>query len=133
MYSTVTKQCTRSWQFVSLVNIMSYVDYTYYTGTYGGKLVKNEDFIRLSSKATAYVNMITQGRIGSNVTDPIKMATCAVMDEMYNQEKGPEIASESSGKESRSYVASGKSNNQKLYEEVKPWLINTGLLYRGLT
>ncbi|MEO1815331.1 MAG: hypothetical protein ABGU93_07080 [Acetobacterium sp.] len=112
---------------------MSCIDYTYYTETYGGKLVKNEDFIRLSSKATAYVNMIAQGRIGSNVTDPIKMAICAVMDEMYNQEKGLEIASESSGKESRSYVASGKSNNQKLYEEAKPWLVNTGLLYRGLT
>jgi hypothetical protein len=112
---------------------MAYVDFTYYTATYGGTLVKSADFIRISSMATAYIDQVTQGKIAGDVTDPIKMATCALMDELFKQEKGPEIASESAGKESRSYVASGKSNEQKLNDVIKMWLSNTGLLYRGLT
>jgi len=111
---------------------MAYVDSTYYAATYGGKLVNSDDFIRLSSMATAYINQVTQGRITVDVTDPVKMATCAVMDELFKQEKGPEIASESAGKESRSYVASGKSSEQKLNEAARVWLASTGLLYRGL-
>lgn len=110
---------------------MAYVDYTYYKDTYGGKKVSESDFLRLSLLANIYVDTITNGRI-IEVTEVVKMATCSVMDEFKNQET-PEVASESSGKESRSYVQSGKTQDQKFYAAAYPWLINTGLLYRGLT
>lgn len=110
---------------------MAYVDYTYYTGDYGGK-VSESDFFRLSLLATIYIDAITSNRIGSDVTESVKMATCAVVDALKGNET-MEIASESSGKESRSYVQSGKTQDQKLYDAAYPWLIGTGLLYRGLT
>ncbi|URN85154.1 hypothetical protein [Acetobacterium wieringae] len=109
---------------------MAYVDYTYYTGTYGGK-ISDSDFTRLSLLASIYIDTITNNRI-VETTEPVKMASCAVIDALKKQET-PEVASESSGKESRSYVQSGKTQDQKLYAAAYPWLINTGLLYRGLT
>ena len=41
---------------------MSYADYAYYTDSYGGKAIKQEDFPRLAAKASAYLDNITFGR-----------------------------------------------------------------------
>jgi len=109
----------------------TYADYVYYIGEYGGKKVSTVDFNRLSLLASMYIDNETKNRI-VETTDTIKMCMCALVDELQDQTE-PEVASETSGKESRSYVKSEKTDNQKLYEIIERWLASTGLLYRGLT
>lgn len=108
-----------------------YVDYNYYKNNWYGTKVSEAEFPRLALLATNYVNNITYNRIGDNITIPVQLATCSVIDEYKNQET-PEVASRTSGKQSETYVQSGKSKEEKLYEAVYQWLINTGLLYRGV-
>ena len=36
---------------------MIYADYTYYTDSYGGRAVNQEDFLRLAAGASAYLDL----------------------------------------------------------------------------
>lgn len=46
---------------------MSYADYAYYTDSYGGKAVSQEDFLRLAAKASAYLDNLTFGRAAGRI------------------------------------------------------------------
>ncbi|MDO5433825.1 hypothetical protein [Eubacterium sp.] len=113
---------------------MAYADYSYYTDRYGGTVIPEAAFTRLALLAETQIDQMTFGRIKSDepIAEAVKNAVCSVAEELSRQEQGPEKASESVGKQSVSYVASGKSNAQKCYDAAYPFLINTGLLYRGL-
>lgn len=114
---------------------MIYADFEYYRDVFHGTKIKEQaEFEGLAVKATADLDMLTFGRINPEapISEAVKNAVCAVAEELSRQEQGPEKASESVGKQSVSYVASGKSNAQKCYDAAYPFLINTGLLYRGL-
>lgn len=112
-----------------------YADYTYYSGTYKGKM-SEEDFNRLSRQASAYIDQVTFGRAGGShpetVQSKIKDACCAVADVMLKKEQGGEIASQSVGSWSKSFASSGKTMDQQQYDAAALYLGMTGLMYRGV-
>jgi hypothetical protein len=115
----------------------AYVDYNFYTVTYGGVVVPETDFMRIALKATAKIAEITRGNADpDNATtgEAVKLATCAVCDLICRTEanNGRLVASESmSGDYSASY-ADNASLQTAIRNEVVPWLANTGLLFTGL-
>ena len=58
---------------------MAYADYEYYTTTYLGTAIKEDDFPRLSLRASSFLDYYTQGQAAQNPDlDALKMACCAV-------------------------------------------------------
>ena len=59
---------------------MSYANYAYYTGTYGGSAIASADFTRLANIASAWIDRLTFGRAAADTdnADAIKMAMCSV-------------------------------------------------------
>ena len=51
---------------------------------------------------------------------------------MYKQEQGGEVASESNDGTSVTYVTSGKTAQNRMYDAAVMYLSNTGLLYAGV-
>lgn len=115
---------------------MVYADYVYYTETFGGKMINEADFLRLSRLASAYIDQITFGN-AQKATDEIvlyklKDACCAVCECLQTEENGGEIASATNDGYSESYVTSSKTSEQKRYEIASMFLASTGLLYAGV-
>ena len=117
---------------------MIYADYRFYKDEFHGKLIPAEDFDRAAISATQYINNVTFGRIGSNVTEAVKNACCAAAEVYYSGSVSPRaasgITSEKTGDHSVSYAAAETVNSQskRLRYAVKLWLGSTGLLYRGI-
>lgn len=90
---------------------MFYADFFFYGGTYRSDKMNSEAFYRLMPKASAVLNEITLGKI-KDVTEDIKLAACAIADEMYSIEcicaesHSGSITSEKTGDVSISYNAS---------------------------
>lgn len=116
---------------------MSYADYSYYKEKFHGSLIPEDSFERNALQATQYINNVTFGRIGSNVTEAVKNACCAAAEVYYSGSVSPRAASgvtsEKVGNYSVSYAAAENSGTQqkRLKSAVKLWLGSTGLLYRG--
>lgn len=121
---------------------MIYADYQYYTDFFKGKLIPAEDFDHAAMLATQYIDTVTFGRIGLNVTDVVKNACCAAA-EIYYKCDMSEAALEAAGKSAEktgdysvTYAKSDFSYNSRdkqLSRDVRLWLGSTGLMYRGLT
>lgn len=123
----------------------AYVDYTYYSTTYGGTAIASASFTALANRAAAYIDLLTMNRAAAYmallaptadelvIIDKIKMATCAVVDEQYSiSQTGGVIASESVGSHSVSYAAGAKQTvSGKLSSAAYPYLAHTGLMFRG--
>jgi hypothetical protein len=124
----------------------AYVDFTYYTGTYGGTAIASTDFTRLANRATVAIDLVTFAQAAAVITaatdtatiDKIKMATCAVAEEYQRLDVvnggSKEIASEKVGTYSVTYVAGAddaKSMMGKLADAARLYLWNTGLMYGG--
>ncbi len=64
---------------------MMYADYTYYNANYGGNTIKESDYAHFGVRASAYIDNIVFGRIKTtdDVTDSVRMATCACADVLY--------------------------------------------------
>ncbi len=113
---------------------MSYADYTYYTGTYGGTMGQ-ADFCRLARRAGAYLDRVTQGQITDGTQDGVQDACCAVAEEMYLGEQGGTVASVSNDGYQVDYVAGisrSKTPEQRLYQAAVLWLGGGDLLFRGV-
>ena len=112
---------------------MIYVEYEYYHETYRGTMGE-DDFGRLSYRASAYLDTVTFGRIeGHWQTDQrVQDTCCAVADELFQQEKGGEVVSASNDGYSETFVQSGKTPDRRLYDAVLLYLAQTGLLYCGI-
>lgn len=113
---------------------MVYADYDYYLNEYSGNAVAEADFARLSRQASAYLDSLTYGKIrGPWVDDSrVKDACCAVAEVMQKQEQGGEVASESNDGASVTYVTSGKTAQNRMYDAAVMYLSSTGLLYAGV-
>ena len=114
---------------------MIYADYTYYCSLYGGSVIAEADFTRLSRLASAFIDAITYGRAATATgadSEKVKDACCAVCDVIYQEENGGEVASASNDGYSESYVTSGKSIDRKKYDAAAVFLSPTGLLYSGV-
>lgn len=123
----------------------AYVDYTYYTTTYLGEAISAADFPRLALRASATIDNLTFDRAAPIVTvatdtatiDKIKMATCAVAEELQKQDQAggaDGIQSESVGVNSVTYSANSSkqlTNETRQSKAAKLYLASTGLMFRG--
>jgi hypothetical protein len=113
------------------------VDYSFYADTFHGKAAPDE-FTRLSVKASAYLDDLTQGRITDGLPDATqtkaRLALCELVDTVALNESGGGIASESNDGVSVTYIASkvAATDAQRLYSAARLYLGGTGLLYRGV-
>ena len=136
---------------------MAYADYEYYTTTYLGTAIKEDDFPRLSLPASSFLDYYTQGRAAQNPDlDALKMACCAIAEQYQyidtaqalaqkslsaSLESDGELQSQTVGSWSKTYRSGGDSAQQALSSVhtaqaalgsvVQQYLAGTGLLYRG--
>ncbi|MFM8321005.1 MAG: hypothetical protein ACKOC5_08840 [Chloroflexota bacterium] len=116
----------------------AYCDHTYYTGVFKGAAIAAADFPRLALRASEVIDQLTLDRAAAVVTaatdtatiDKIKLATCAVAEQIQIGEQGGPVQSERVGSYSVTYAAQ-HTQQQQLQAAVKRYLWNTGLLYRG--
>lgn len=109
-----------------------YADYAFYSGTYKG-LLSAADFDRVTVSAGAALEHLTMGRSAPHVeSEPVKLAFCALCDVTAAAREQGELASQSVGSWSKTYKATGKSAEQRLYDAAAPYLWPTGFLYRGI-
>ena len=121
-----------------------YADYSFYTNNFCGKVIPAAEFDYYAIKASKYIDSVTFDRITPDlVSEDVRMACCDVA-EIYYTVAGSSanaalsgIASESVGDHSVTYVTTSNSEtakipDKKLYDAVKLWLGNTGLMYRGV-
>lgn len=113
---------------------MAYVDYNYYRGVYFGDAVPVADFYGLSRQASAYLDQVTFGRIrgGWEQDSRVKDACCAIVNILYRQEQGGEVASASNDGYSETYVTSGRTTAQRMYAAAEQYLSMTGLMCRSV-
>ena len=111
-----------------------YSDYNFYLNEYSGKA--GEDiYSRFSKLANAHINRITNNRAKTATgeeLEAVKMAECAVIDELERQDKGGVITSESNDGLSRSFATSAKSEEQRIYSVASVYLSGTNLLFAGV-
>lgn len=136
---------------------MAYADYEYYTTTYLGTAIKEDDFPRLSLRASSFLDYYTQGRAAQNPDlDALKMACCAIAEQYRyidtaaalaqksltaSLDSDGELQSQTVGSWSKTYRSGGDSAQQALSSMqaakaslasiVQQYLDGTGLLYRG--
>lgn len=136
---------------------MPYADYAYYTGTYLGTAITEQDFPKLSLRASSFLDYYTRGKAAHNADlDALKMACCAVA-EQYQMidtanalaskslasavDGGGELQSQTVGSWSKTYRSGGDSAAQataaaaslraSLASVAAQYLTSTNLLYRG--
>lgn len=136
---------------------MAYADYEYYATTYLGTAIKEDDFPRLSLRASSFLDYYTMGKAAQNAAlDALKMACCAIAEQYQyidtaqalaqkslsaSLESGGELQSQTVGSWSKTYRSGGDSAQQALSSVqtaqaalgsvVQQYLAGTGLLYRG--
>lgn len=117
-----------------------YADYQFYSEQYGGTAIAQADFGRLARQASAIIDQLTFERAGpiitadtdDNLIERIKLATCAIAEEIQRQEQGGVIASERVGSYAVTYAtAPAMSNQVKLSSTARLYLGSSGLMYRG--
>lgn len=137
---------------------MSYADYEFYSTSYFGKAISEEDFPRLSLRASSFLDYYTQGRAQARPElEALKMACCAIAEQyqmidvaqkLANKgllagmdSSGAELQSQTVGSWSKSYRSGGESAASALATAetakaqiaavAQQYLAGTGLLYRG--
>lgn len=131
-----------------------YTNYEFYTNTYKGNMPES-DFDKLVIRASYEVQNAIMGRNITDYEDEVQLATCSVADILYKIEQIEQnksklassakedrvIASESVADLSKTFANATKmadldleiSNlKTKIIEEIRMYLLHTGLLYRGI-
>ncbi len=110
---------------------MAYADYVFYVSNYKGSAISSDDFDRLITRASTYIDNITGGAASSyELDDAVKMSACSVAEAWQKNEKGGEVQSESVGSWTKTYAKTNASDDKKLYDAAKLYLVRTGLLSR---
>ena len=123
----------------------TYVDFTYYDGTFLGDTISEDKFPAWALRASAVIDRLTFNRADAIITADevaadvtgIKMATCAVADELFNQSQADSdkaIKGESVGGHSVSYVDNTdlkRTQMEKQREAAKLWMASTRLMFPG--
>ena len=92
---------------------MIYADYSYYTDTFHGNQITEDQWPACAREASAYIDCITYGRLKNTperVSEDVKMAVCGAAEAVFlqnsiNSSHTPGIASESVGGQSVSYLS----------------------------
>ena len=121
----------------------TYATYTYYTTTYKGVAIATQAaFDRLAIQASAVIDLYTYNRAAAIIEeatdlttiDKIRMATCAVAEELQKLDSaGGLVQSESLGNYSVTYAPRSGSGDISLAQAAKRWLWSTDLMYAGFT
>lgn len=134
--------------------MINYTDYDFYKDTYKGDMPKT-DFNKLVTRASAEVRKNIFNRDIKNYEDEVQMATCSVADILLKIEQletrkdklvssdavDKVVSSESVGDLSRTFANTTNltdlekeisSQKNKIIEEIRLYLLHTGLLYRGV-
>lgn len=107
-----------------------YADYMFYLSQYFGRKLTEEEFGSYVLRASVLIDEMTGGRAAASECDEVKYACCAVCEQMYLNDKHKDIASETVGKVSRTYLA--QKPRQLCMDAARAYLINTGLLGTGV-
>lgn len=126
----------------------NYTDYDFYKNTYKGDMPET-DFNKVIVRASYEVQKNIFNRDIKGYEDEIQMATCSVVDILLKVEQlenkkdtilsNNNLKSESVGDYSRTFDTLGIDNvnveisnqKEKIKEELRRYLLYTGLLYRG--
>lgn len=114
---------------------MIYADYTFYTGTYGGKAVSEEDFPRLAAKASAYIDRLTFGRAAEFPDDErLKRCCCELCESLMLTDGNGGMVKQSESVGSWSYSLAGSESASETVmarAACRTWL-PAEWLYRGV-
>lgn len=129
---------------------MAYVDFTYYSTSFGGTTIPEADFLKYERRSRAFIDDVTFDRLKNDatlITDTVKECLCEIMECNYKLEQeeaetgGKLISSETIDQHSVTYAVSDIEKNEvdktrinftKFYNIARQYLSNTGLLYRGV-
>lgn len=121
--------------------MVEYADYKFYQEQFHGSTIPEAAFSSTILRASIYVKYITFGRIDDTENpEEARLAACAVAEVMYKADAvgQQEKKSETVGNVSVSYVTEQQDGQtreaaaaKKQYAAAYPYLIHTGLLYRG--
>lgn len=122
--------------------MVEYADYTFYKEQFHGSTIPEAAFSNVILRASVYIKYITFGRIeDTEIMEEARLAACAVAEVMYKADaegEQKEKKSETVGNVSVSYVTEQQDGQtkeaaaaKKQYAVAYPYLIHTGLLYRG--
>ena len=127
----------------------NYTDYNFYKVTYKGDMPET-DFNKVIVRASYEVQKNIFNRDIKGYEDEVQMATCSVADILLKVEQlenkkdtilsNNNLKSESVGDYSRTFDTLGIDNvnveisnqKEKIKEELRRYLLHTGLLYRGV-
>lgn len=127
----------------------NYTDYDFYKNTYKGDMPET-DFNKVVARASYEVQKNIFNRDIKGYEDEVQMATCSVADILLKVEQlenkkdtilsNNNLKSESVGDYSRTFDTLGIDNvnveisnqKEKIKEELRRYLLHTGLLYRGV-
>ena len=127
----------------------TYTDYAFYINTYKGDM-PDDDFDRLIIRASYEVRRNIFNRDITGYKDEVQLATCSVADillkiETLENKKDAMISenrvkTESVGDYSRTFESDDvkdietqiSNQKEKIKEELRKYLLDTGLLYRGV-
>lgn len=126
----------------------NYTDYIFYKDTYKGNMPQS-DFDRLVIRASAEVRKNISNRPIEVFENEVQLATCSVADLLLKIEQvetkkstiisGKALKNESVGDYSRTFDTASVNDIEieisnlktKIKEEIRMYLLDTGLLYRG--
>ena len=120
---------------------MAYATFQYYTESYKGTALKEEDFPAYANRASALIDHVTfdrlKGLADDQILDAARDATCAVAETLYTSAttaEGGSIASISNDGYSVNYRDTGGSKElrREVVALIRTYLANTGLMYRGV-
>ena len=103
-----------------------YADYDFYRDEYMGSATRAE-FARFAPRAGAEVRRLIFGRDPGRTPDSVRMAECAVLDELIRYESHGSVLSEANDGISVTYAADGRSLSRRVAEAADVYLDGTGL------
>lgn len=118
-----------------------YADYTYYTTTYLGSALTEEEFARAATRASSFLDYYTRGKSKTYTGEELKMCCCALAEQCQIIENaqtqsmsGGELQSQTVGAWSKTYKSgteTAAAARETLAGIAMQYLGHTGLLYRG--
>lgn len=108
--------------------MVSACDFAFYREKYGGNLSEAE-FTHFLRRAEAFLSFATKGKSEKQFAlEKVKLALCAIADELSKEERTDKIQSEKAGQYSVTYRENAKQGD--LYSTAAVYLPD-GMLFRG--
>lgn len=86
------------------------VAYSFYLGEYHGNKISENDWPRLSTRATSYLDSVSVSILDTDTA--YKMAVCAVAEAVQDEEQGGPLQSQTVGGWSKTYATDGRAKDK---------------------